>query len=204
MKRKFADKLPWPQIYKSNIYIYIYIYIDLKIKYIDSVVYRNAYTIHVQIHIQIHRRTLLFQVRTVYQFLASVLRLEGRNTIFTMLTIPNAQCILWCLCSLSVEIRKCQLHLSTVKIQLSTQWQELNFLPLWSNLNFNFYFSKSSNSQDHLFRALRQSHSSPIFCLRVYYDIISFAFGCKTVPNDYAPELVTRIVQSPTKLNDKI
>ena len=34
--------------------------------------------------------------------------------------------------------------------------------------------------------------------------VISFACERKTVPNDYAPELLTRIVQSPTKLNDKI
>ena len=33
---------------------------------------------------------------------------------------------------------------------------------------------------------------------------ISFAHERKTVPNDYAPELLTRIVQSPTKLNDKM
>ena len=34
--------------------------------------------------------------------------------------------------------------------------------------------------------------------------VISFAREHKTTPNDYAPELLTRIVQSPTKLNDKI
>ena len=34
--------------------------------------------------------------------------------------------------------------------------------------------------------------------------VISFAHERKTVPNDYAPELLTRIVQSPTKLNDEI
>ena len=34
--------------------------------------------------------------------------------------------------------------------------------------------------------------------------VISFARERKTVPNDYAPELLTRIVQSQTKLNDKI
>ena len=34
--------------------------------------------------------------------------------------------------------------------------------------------------------------------------IISFAHEHKTVPNDYAPKLLTQIVQSPTKLNDKI
>ena len=34
--------------------------------------------------------------------------------------------------------------------------------------------------------------------------VISFVHKRKTVPNDYAPELLTQIVQSPTKLNDKI
>ena len=33
--------------------------------------------------------------------------------------------------------------------------------------------------------------------------VISFARVRKTAPNDYAPELLNRIVQSPTKLNDK-
>ena len=33
---------------------------------------------------------------------------------------------------------------------------------------------------------------------------ISLAYECKTLPNDYAPEFLTRIVQSPNKLNDKI
>ena len=47
-------------------------------------------------------------------------RHEERDTILTMLTPPNARCILSCLRSLSVEIRKTQLHLSTVKIQLPT------------------------------------------------------------------------------------
>ena len=34
--------------------------------------------------------------------------------------------------------------------------------------------------------------------------LISFALEHKTAPNDYAPELLTRIVQGFTKLNDKI
>ena len=33
---------------------------------------------------------------------------------------------------------------------------------------------------------------------------ISFARERETVPNDYAPDLLTRIIQSPIKLNDKI
>ena len=71
---------------------------------------------------------------------------------------------------------------STAQIQLSTD-----------------SFSKSSNSQDH--------HSNLISCLGFIMTmviVISFAHERKTVPNDYAPELLTRIVQSPTKLNDKI
>ena len=81
----------------------------------------------------------------------------------------NVRRILWCLRSLSAEIRK--LDLSTVKIQLSPQWQKINSLPPWSNLNFSTdSFSKSSNSQDHLFQAWRHPHSSSISCLGVYYD----------------------------------
>ena len=34
--------------------------------------------------------------------------------------------------------------------------------------------------------------------------VISFVRERKTVPNDYATELLTRIAQSPTKLNDRI
>ena len=34
--------------------------------------------------------------------------------------------------------------------------------------------------------------------------VISFVRERKTVPNGYVPELLTQIVQSPTKLNDKI
>ena len=34
--------------------------------------------------------------------------------------------------------------------------------------------------------------------------VISFAHESKTVPDDDAPELLTRIVQTPTKLNEKI
>ena len=71
---------------------------------------------------------------------------------------PNMRRIQWCLRSLSVEIWKTQLHLSTVKIQLSL-----------STAKSNRPFSKSSNSQDHLFWAWRHPHSSPISCLGVYY-----------------------------------
>ena len=75
---------------------------------------------------------------------------------------------------------------STAQIQLST-----------------YSFSKSLNSQDHLFRAWRYPHSSPWFIMTIVI-VISFMRLRKTVPNDYAPELLTQIVQSPTKLNDEI
>ena len=53
-----------------------------------------------------------FQIWMFYYFLNSVLWHKERDTILTMLTIPNMPCILWCLRSLSVEIWKTQLHLS--------------------------------------------------------------------------------------------
>ena len=68
------------------------------------------------------------------------------------------------------------------------------------------FFSKSSSSQDYLSRAWRHPHSSPISCqgfIMTMVIVIFFVDKHKTVPNDYVPELLTRIVQSPTKLNDK-
>ena len=62
-------------------------------------------------------------------------------------------------------------------------------------------FSKSSNSQDHLFGYDVIHTPAQCSCLGVYYDN---SRERKTVPNDYASEFLTRIVQSPTKLNDKI
>ena len=92
--------------------------------------------------------------------------------------------------SLLVEIWKTQLFDSMAESQPSTA-----------------SLSKSSNSQDHLFRAWCHPHSSPISCLGFIMTmviIISFTHKRKTAPNDYAPELLTQIVQSPTKLKDKI
>ena len=91
------------------------------------------------------------QVRThLITFLTSVIRHEEKKTQFLQwwpyyLTPPMR-----CLRSLSVEIRKTQLHLQWSKFnsQLPTQWQELNFLPAWSNVNLQLTcFLKSSNSQ---------------------------------------------------------
>ena len=68
-------------------------------------------------------------------------------------------------------------------------------------------FSKSSNSQGHLFWARRHPHSSPnsrLGFIMTMLIVISFAHERKPAPNDYALNHLTRIVQSPTKLNDKI
>ena len=62
-------------------------------------------------------------------------------------------------------------------------------------------FKKSSKFSAHLFQAWRHPHSG------VYYDNGECHILCArvlTAPIDYTPELFTRIVQSPTKLNDKI
>ena len=52
-------------------------------------------------------------------------------------------------------------------------------------------FLKSSKSQEHLFWAWHQPHSSPIFCLGVFYMTngiaISFARERKIAPNDSKP-----------------
>ena len=79
---------------------------------------------------------------------------------------------------------------STVKIQLPTD-----------------SFSKSSNFQDYLLRAWLHPHyrtTSYLEFIMTMAIVISFARDCKTVPNDYAPEFLTRIVQSPTQVNDEI
>ena len=117
---------------------------------------------------------------------------------------------------------------STAQIQLSTEWQRTQSsasmvqsqLPTLcldgrnstvclhgpiSTLNWLFFkilkFSRPS------LLGMTSSTLQPISCLGFIMTlviVISFARERKTVPNDYAPELFTRIVQSPTKLNDKI
>ena len=107
--------------------------------------------------------------------------------------------------SVGRDRKKKQLHLSTAK-NSTPQWQKMFCLhgPI-SKLTDSF--SKSSYSQDHLFWAWRHPHSSLISSLGFIMTmviVISFAHDCRAVPNDYFFELLTRRVQSPTKLNDKI
>ena len=83
-----------------------------------------------------HRRTLSFQVRTV--LLTSWLRPiatreEGHNSYNADTT--NTRRILWCPRSLSVEIRKTQLHASTVENSILYAPMAETQLPPWSNFN---------------------------------------------------------------------
>ena len=80
----------------------------------------------------------------------------------------NARRILWRLRSLSIEIRKPQQHLLRPKSNSCLNGRN-STLCLHGPISTDV-FSKSSNSQEHLFRARRHPHSSPISCLEVYYD----------------------------------
>ena len=92
------------------------------------------------IHIQyICKHTIQMQadsvdlIRTVLltSDFGSSTRGERHNSYYANPT-PNVRHTLWCLRSLSVEIRKS----STAEISTSTQWQKFNCLPPLSNLNF--------------------------------------------------------------------
>ena len=68
-------------------------------------------------------------------------------------------------------------------------------------------FLKSSNSQPISFGhdVIHTPASFPVWgIIMTMVIVIYFAHERKTAPNDFAPELLTRIIQSPTKLNDKI
>ena len=82
----------------------------------------------------------------------------------------NGRRILGCLRSLSVGIRKTQLHLQRPKSNSMPQWQKLNFLPPWSNLNFQLTLFKilrfSGPSLPGMTSSTLQSH----FLSGVYYD----------------------------------
>ena len=87
--------------------------------------------------------------------------------------------------------------------KFSTPWSDPNFncLPKWQRTQLSAYivqnqlpttsFSKSSNSQDHRFRAWRHSHSSS-FPIWGYYDNCDFRSSLRehqAVPNVCVPEL---------------
>ena len=164
-----------------------------------------------------------FDTRREIQFL----KVFANHTIWP----TNARRILRCLRFLSVEIRKTQLHLQwsksnpqlfnsmaespTTRLHGSTStltvWLsggETNCLPPWSNVNFQLTLFQNPQ----ILRAISSGHDViltpapfPVWgFVMTMVIVISFARERKTVPNDYAPELFTQIVQSPTKLYDKI
>ena len=169
----------------------IYAYISLNLVYWVSTLTFSIGMMHtpgdfnlvmslIIIRIQIHntntggkRQTRSFQIRTVLltSDFGSSTRGE-RQFLLCWSYYADARRILWCLRSLSVEIRKTQLHASTEENStLCFNGRELNCLPLWSNLNLQLtLFQNLPNSQDHLLGAWRHPHSSPISSLGVYYD----------------------------------
>ena len=98
-------------------------------------------------------------------------------------------------------------HGSTPNFNCVPQWQttQLSAYIVQSQL-LTDSFSKSSNSQDHRFQAWHHSHSSPISYLGFIMTIVIFIFfvhECKLYLM-LCTWTKSQIVQSPTKLNDKI
>ena len=94
---------------------------------------------------------------------------------------------------------------STAQIQLSPQWQR-------TQLSASIVQSQLTFQNPQILRTISSGHDvmhTPVpflvwgFIMTIVI-VISFAHERKTVPNDYAPEHLTWIGQSPTKLNDKI
>ena len=148
------------------------------------------------------RRTLLFRYESIYQLLDFGSSTQGERQFLKVfanprISDPNARCILWCLRSLSVEVRKTPTTSSTrwTNPQLSTQWQRTQFSAYMVQSQISTAsFLKSSNSQDHLFWAWHHLHSSLISCLGFIMTmviVIPFARERKIVPNDCAPEVRT-------------
>ena len=129
-----------------------------------------------------------------------------RDAFLTMLTIPNACHISWCLRSLLVEICKTWPHASTAEDPTLCLNGRNSTLCLHSSILIDSF----QNPQ--ILRTISSRHdiihtlaSFPVWgFIMTMVIVISFAHKRKTAPNDYAPELLTRIVQSPTKLIDKI
>ena len=113
-----------------------------------------------------------------------------KETILTMLTRFQCAVHLVMLRSLSVEIRKTQLHLQRPKSNSQlTPFQNPQILRTISSW----------------FDVIHTPTPFPVWgFIMTMVIVISSAYERKTVPNDYAPELLTWIVRSPTKLNDKI
>ena len=133
----------------------------------SNVLSSNCCIQHVYIYkyrqIQMQANSIVSDTNAFINDFGSSTRGERHNSYFANHTIWshfNARRILWCLRSLVGS----DLQNSTTSSTLCLNGRELNSLPQWQKLNSQLStdsFSKSSNSQDHLFWAWRYPHSSP-------------------------------------------
>ena len=95
-----------------------------------------------------------------------------RESILTMLTIPNVQCILWCRRSVSRDLKNPTTS-SMVKIQLSTLCHNgrNSTLCLHGPMStFNWLFFNILKFSEPSLPGMTSSALQPHFCLGVYYD----------------------------------
>ena len=140
---------------------------------------------------------LFFDIRRETQFLKVF-----RN--HTMLTpTPNVRPILWCLRSQFISAGR---DLKNSTLRLNGRIPNSRLLGPISTLNWLFFkiLKFSGPSLPSMVSSTHQPHFLPGGLLWQMVIVISFVRERKTVPNDNASELLTQIVQSPTKLNDKI
>ena len=133
-----------------------------------------------------NRRTLSFHVRMV--FLTSVFSSSTRGERQNFYYANHLQ-------------RAAHFVISKISISRNPKKQQLHLQQ--PNLNSQLTLKSSGPSLPSMTSSILQ----PISCLGFIMTmviVISFVRERKTVPNDYAWELLTRIVQNPTKLNDKI
>ena len=170
------------EIRSQTLYIYIYIYIQSNTNAKNRRKQANTHT----------GGLCCFRYQRFIDLLTSVLRHEERDTILKSLCQPYY----------ANHLRR----LRPEKLNRRPNRGKLNSLPPWFNLNCLFF----QNPQ--ILRTISSGHDViytpapfPVWgFIMTMVIVISFAHERKTVPNDYAPELLTRIVPSPTKLNDKI
>ena len=132
--------------------------------------------------------------------LVSVLRHDERDTILSMLTpYPRTAHLVVFKISVGGDPKNSTLRLSG---------RIPNYLPTWSNLNSQltlFQNLRILRTISSWYDVIYTPATFPVWgFIMTMVIVISFAHERKTVPNDYAPELLTRIIQSPTKLNDEI
>ena len=134
------------------------------------------YTIHIQIQVD----SVVSDTNGFINFWLQYMATRGETQFLkacanpTVLTPPQHMAhlvVLDPIHHLSVKIWKTQPHASTVETNSTV---EIPYI-------LNTVFSKSSNSQDHLFWAWCHPHSSPISCLGglLWQMVIVISFRCK-------------------------